>query len=781
MASMLDITVEVATDDIMFEKFINLIENKTGELHSREVAIHAGLLHDAIYLYAMGLDTVLGHGGTVQNGSMIIDALINTSFSGMTGKVIIDTNGTRKANYHLHNIQNSHYVTIAVSNGSMGGMSHYHGADIVWPGGKLITPLGRPVCGWKGEMCLGQDNSVTIIVTTVILFCVLVAFFLTVSIKMYRKKQRQGRLSSMSWKIAFESLNTSVDRRLHKTRSSRFMSRDTLKTVAMESFPSLNIMRASMESDSSGGDQLFAKIAIYDGTAVAVKMVRKNYLAITPEVVTEINQIIHLKHNNINPLMGACVDPFKVCLVSEYCNRGSLQDVLENDDIKLDRIFKLSFAHDIARGMAYLHQSPVKTHGQLKSSNVLIDGHWVCKITDIAMPKFREGERSSSRGQHAQFYSKLWTAPELLRAPCEYATGTPKGDVYSYAIILQEIILRTGPYGYINEDPEDIISRVKVLEHPPYRPKVPQDAGEETLLDLMRICWEEIPMFRPNFINVVETLRNANNGKTTNLVDQMIHMMEKYADHLEDLVNERTKRLEEEQQRTDELLCRMLPKSIASDLKMGKRVVPETFECVTIFFSDIVGFTVLSSESTAMEVVDFLNDLYISFDTIIENYDVYKVETIGDAYMVVSGLPVKNGKRHAGEVCTMALDLLSCVTTFRIRHRPHKQLQLRIGIHSGPVAAGVVGLKMPRFCLFGDTVNYASRMESCGLALRIHISPECKCILDELGGFSTKCRGDISVKGKGTIRTYFLLTKEGFDKPLPDLRLAASLEEHEFK
>ncbi len=91
-----------------------------------------------------------------------------------------------------------------------------------------------------------------------------------------------------------------------------------------------------------------------------------------------------------------------------------------------------------------------------------------------------------------------------------------------------------------------------------------------------------------------------------------------------------------------------------------------------------------------------------------------QVETIGDAYMVVSGLPVQNGGRHIMEICNMALDLLSEASVFKIRHKPEAALRVRIGIHTGPCAAGVVGHTMPRYCLFGDTVNVASRMESTG-------------------------------------------------------------------
>lgn len=105
------------------------------------------------------------------------------------------------------------------------------------------------------------------------------------------------------------------------------------------------------------------------------------------------------------------------------------------------------------------------------------------------------------------------------------------------------------------------------------------------------------------------------------------------------------------------------------------------------------------------------------------------METIGDAYMVVSGLPVRNGDQHAGEIATMSLHLLEAVEKFQIKHRPNENVKLRIGIHSGPVCAGVVGLKMPRYCLFGDTVNTASRMESTGTRKFMLLLFRCTLIL----------------------------------------------------
>ncbi|TSK28280.1 Atrial natriuretic peptide receptor 1 [Bagarius yarrelli] len=423
-----------------------------------------------------------------------------------------------------------------------------------------------------------------------------------------------------------------------------------------------------------GNVQIYAKTCYY-------KYINKKRIELTRTLLFELKHMRDVQNEHLTRFIGACIDLPNTCILTEYCPRGSLQ------------------------GMSFLHNSVIGCHGNLKSSNCVVDSRFVLKITDYGLVSFRN--ESSSEDLHA-YYAQ-------------------------------------------------IVERVSDGRWPYLRPLLCTQSHSEELGQLMQRCWAEEPSDRPDFNQIKVMLRKHNRGYGSNILDNLLSRMEQYANNLEELVEERTQAYHEEKRKAEALLYQILPHSVAEQLKRGETVQAEAFDSVTIYFSDIVGFTALSAESTPMQVVTLLNDLYTCFDAIIDNFDVYKVETIGDAYMVVSGLPVRNGKLHAREIANMSLALLKAVHTFRIRHRPDLQLRLRIGIHTGPVCAGVVGLKMPRYCLFGDTVNTASRMESNGEALKIHVSEATRLVLQEFNCFQLELRGDVEMKGKGRMRTYWLL------------------------
>ena len=207
-----------------------------------------------------------------------------------------------------------------------------------------------------------------------------------------------------------------------------------------------------------------------------------------------------------------------------------------------------------------------------------------------------------------------------------------------------------------------------------------------------------------------------------------------------------------EREKSERLLRTILPAAIAERLKNGEATIAESFADVTVLFADLCGFTEFSERVDPQHVVALLDEIFSSFDHLANAHGVEKIKTIGDAYMAVSGLPVPRPD-HAEAMAVMAIGMQEA---FRgVMRNRGLALELRIGIHSGPVAAGVIGRQKFTYDLWGDTVNIASRMESHGEPSRIHVSPATRALLGDAFRFAD--RGAVNVKGRGTLHTFFLL------------------------
>ncbi|MEW6304416.1 MAG: adenylate/guanylate cyclase domain-containing protein [Verrucomicrobiota bacterium] len=211
------------------------------------------------------------------------------------------------------------------------------------------------------------------------------------------------------------------------------------------------------------------------------------------------------------------------------------------------------------------------------------------------------------------------------------------------------------------------------------------------------------------------------------------------------------KQLQAEQEKSERLLLNILPKAIADRLKQGETRIADSFPAVTVLFADLAGFTELSGRVSADQIVDSLNSIFSAFDVLAEKHGLEKIKTIGDAYMVVSGLPQPRAD-HAEAMAGMALDMLAEVK--RLNAANGTSFSMRIGIHSGPVVAGIIGKNKFIYDLWGDTVNIASRMESHSLPNQIQVTEATSRLLDDK--FQLEPRGAIEVKGKGEMRTFFL-------------------------
>lgn len=220
---------------------------------------------------------------------------------------------------------------------------------------------------------------------------------------------------------------------------------------------------------------------------------------------------------------------------------------------------------------------------------------------------------------------------------------------------------------------------------------------------------------------------------------------------LRDLEHAYINQLQQEREKSDRLLLNILPRPIAERLKQNTGIVAESYDDVTVLFADIVDFTSFTSRVAPTELVHILNTIFSRFDALAERYGLEKIKTIGDAYMVVGGLPEARAD-HAEAIAEMALTMQESIADISARYG--EQFVLRIGVSSGPAIAGVIGAKKFTYDLWGDTVNTASRMEALGAPGRIQVSETTYERLNHCYSFDE--RGAIDVKGKGAMRTYFL-------------------------
>ena len=429
-------------------------------------------------------------------------------------------------------------------------------------------------------------------------------------------------------------------------------------------------------------------------------------------------------HPNIVSVLGASTgaDAYELIIVTEFATRGSLQDLLDNRSIDVPPGSLLKLALDVAQGLAYLHSlHPPCVGTKLAAGSIVVTDSFKCQLSpDICSAPADE-------------LSRLMQAPEVLRGGACCA----ESDMYSFGMLLFHVTHREEPF--TDCDASFVSKAICDLESDEiFRPVIAKIGLADDVAEFMQRCWRDDPAERPTAQQAVELL--------------LPYADMSLAGHL---------LLEATQQRA--LLQQILPEHVLKALQEGRTPSSRTFDMVTIFFSDIKGFTSVSAEQTSEGVMRMLDELWKKFDAICDKHNLMKVETIGDAYMLVGGLKTEQPD-HAARVARFALEAVAAAHTVNIPGQKGATVKIRCGFHSGAVTSGVVGDKVPRYCLFGDSVNTASRMESTGLVDRIQMTGVSARLVQEqdpeLGRRVRSRAGVITPKGKTPMQTFWLFTDE---------------------
>ncbi|KAI6238685.1 Guanylate cyclase [Aphelenchoides fujianensis] len=727
------------------------------------------------FLLALNQSYVKNGPANLKNMSALIRTIQSApqEVPSLSGSTFLWSRGIRVTRYALIGLDSSFTPNVwavvhsqLITNYSRFNTTFKDAATSIWETRGGHFPLAVPVCGFLGERCVGSPWLYTAIsIGGVLFFCIVI-----------------GSLSSSMPSLRSSTNETSGPNEQKNTSSTEF---------------------------------------VYYGGEIVVALKRSQVQKWTAAEEEEFRKMRKLDHPNLNRFIGVATFDRHAYFVWGYCERGSImvgrsnacatsslfQEVIEGQTLPTDTFIALCMIGDILEGLHYIHNRSFQQHGSLSSYCCLVSERFEVKIQLHGLTDFK---RRTARPLNTKCMCALFVAPEHLQGN-QSSLGSPAGDLYSLGVVCCTILTMKRPYASQRGEMTDqgkkskeyslncqIVAKVAKGEYPPYRPLLDVDPAFDIKpefvrtrnnirligcrllkLDLIRKCWadpEERPTvdaFRDFFLEEVMV------NKSKNVLDHMVTghfysidgdrlqftLMESNAAILEEDVQQRRAALNEEKKRVDILLSKMMPPQAADLLKAGRSVPPELFEEATVFFSDIVSFTVLASKSTPLQIISFLNDVYTLTDNVLEKHDTYKVETIGDGLHVVSGIPRRNGHSHVRAIADMALEFRLAIHSLRLPHLPDQRIQMRMGIHSGPAVAGIVGAAAPRYCVFGSTVNVAAKMEAAGQAGRIHVTDATKCLLETHypGEYLIAERGEVLLKSIGSMNTFWLVPPEEAD------------------
>ncbi|GAV02882.1 hypothetical protein RvY_13389-2 [Ramazzottius varieornatus] len=423
--------------------------------------------------------------------------------------------------------------------------------------------------------------------------------------------------------------------------------------------------------------------------------------------------------------MGIALDEHNwiVYVIAEHCSKGCLQDILEKIEFKMDWSFKFAFMKDIAEGLFHLHASPIVSHGYLTSYNCSIDGRFVVRISDCGLAKLRNPTERQPFAEVAENQSidlgyLQWRTPELLRTTMS-ANGTQRADIYSFSILMQQIILRSSPFCQANvhdqrtrQETKELLSEVAKGIVPPTRPPVSRSACSPELYQLMEDCWSEAPLERPSAAKVRTTLKKISGRSSDNVIDLLLLRMESYSKELESQVTEKAQLLQDEKRLVEGLMKQLMPRHIADSLSSGRLEKPHYHEHVSVCCAKLTtDLTSAMDPQGASTAIGALSRVVSAFDAILDiKQTCVRINGYPESLMLVAGLTSPSVVPAEGllQILRLAEDLES--TLRNLTGTEKCRFRLQAGVHTGPVMSGLLETQVPKYCVLGETVVSAFRL-----------------------------------------------------------------------
>uniref|UniRef100_T1JFG2 guanylate cyclase n=1 Tax=Strigamia maritima TaxID=126957 RepID=T1JFG2_STRMM len=401
-----------------FSHFFEELYNETAkevESNSQEVNPVAIGFYDAITIYTQVINEMRNDLEDITNGFYVTNRLKNRTFYGRLGPIFIDKDGNRETDYSFlnYNPETELFEPIIHFNGTTKSFISHDSRGWRWPNGDDAPP-DTPTCGFDNSKCAATSlpRYIVAIISLVIAFCVFgtIALFIYSGLQsdnLSRRFKREAQLVSMTWKIMWKDIALTTSRKNCWNSESRItlMGKNNLRGGSFFETQSTFMSTTALQNEENNSRTVTFSNAFYKGNLVALKKLPVTKIELNRPLLLEMKILKDLQCDHVVRFIGACIEPSHCCLITEFCAKKSLQHILENEEINLDWTFRTSLMTDIVKGMHYLHNTDLKSHGHLTSSNCVVDSRFVLKISDFGLPYLRY-EKAKEDEENLEMYNK---------------------------------------------------------------------------------------------------------------------------------------------------------------------------------------------------------------------------------------------------------------------------------------------------------------------------------------------------------------------------------------